>query len=88
MPGHYWRAGVKKTKAQWIEIFDMDEYQFGWADEWFIDLTPTEPHQIDRVKEIVNQEFEREGLHSITYKEAAETCVRKALTEFCKNKIA
>ena len=84
LPGHYWRAGLKKTKAEWMKIFDINSYQFGWATEWFIDLAP-KMEEPDRVKEIIKEEFERQNLHSITYKEATEICVRKALTEFCNH---
>lgn len=85
MPGHYWRAGIKKTKKEWMNLFNINSFQFGWATEWFIDLSPKDAEEVDRVKQIVKEEFNRQNLISITYTEAAENCVRKALTEFCKN---
>jgi len=85
IPTGYWRAGKKLSEKRWREIFNIPENSpFSWFSDWFIDLTPTPSEEIDRIKEIVNQVFTDLNLHSISYKEAAEICVRKALIEFCK----
>ena len=85
MPGYYVRAGAKKTEAQWRAEFHLHPDQpFDWFKEWFIDLTQPIKEQQDRIKEIVDDEFYRQGLFSLSYKEAAKTIVRRVLSEFIK----
>lgn len=71
-PSGYWRAGKRHTLKQWELAFGkISEFSM---DEWFIDLeirmSPT--YQRPDIKEIIEDEFERANLHSITYKECAE----------------
>ena len=81
IPGHYWRAGIRKTEKEWKEIFHMsDDYPFQWEREWFIDLRPQQEQPTDGVADIVDEVFEKEGLKSISYKEAAAKAIRLALT--------
>ena len=81
IPGNYWRAGLQKTEKEWIEIFHMYPLHFQWCQDWFLCLTPPDPEKTDRVREIVKEVFSDKGLKSISYKEAAEECVHKALLE-------
>jgi hypothetical protein len=73
-PDYYHRAGTKATKEEWEKIFPK-AFQFGGTnDEWFIDLSikkdDTEQKE-ELVWNVVNDVFNRNGLHSISYKEAA-----------------
>lgn len=83
MPGRYWRAGAKKTEAEWKKEFGIKpDYPFQWCMDWFIP-PPEEPnYHIDEVKEVVKSVFDRQQLHSITYREAAEECCREVLARF------
>lgn len=83
MPGRYWRAGAKKTEREWKIIFQIKEnWPFSWEAEWFIDLRVKPELAKDEILELVSEIFSKRELHSITYKEAACTCVREAMTRF------
>jgi hypothetical protein len=85
-PQGYWRAGMKKTEAEWRKEFHIsDSYPFQWVEEWFIDLSPKEEPEIDEVFDIVRKIFDKKDLHSITYREAAVEACKQCLIYF-KNK--
>lgn len=69
-PNGYWRAGIKKTESEWRKEFGNENMTM-W-NSWFIDLsvrasiTPK-----DELQTLANSVFDRYGLASITYKEAA-----------------
>lgn len=73
-PDGYKRAGTKATREEWEKLFPT-AFQFGGKnDEWFIDLSikqdDTEQKQ-NLIWDVVNDVFEKHGLHSISYKQAA-----------------
>lgn len=70
-PAGFWKAGSKATEKGWINAFG--DFHICWASEWFIDLSKyEEPDTTDELRELVNKVFERKGLNSITYKDAAQ----------------
>ncbi len=75
MPGRYYGAGIQKTGSEWLELFPNLPV-FGGAGEWFIDLTEHVVPAVDPICSLVNDIFEKAGLRSTTYKEAAVACVR------------
>lgn len=69
-PSGFWRAGIKHTQAEWAREFNNPKLTM-WTD-WFIDTTKVEePTDPDELYQLVKDVFEKKGLHSITYKEAA-----------------
>lgn len=83
MPGHYYRAGQQQTKEEWLQIFP-DGFDFDWRD-WFIDLKALEDSQyqpINLIQELVNEIFDRKGLHSISYRQTACICVEQYLKKY------
>ncbi len=79
-PEMYKRAGTKATKEEWEKIFPK-AFQFGdMNEEWFIDLSikqdDTEQKE-NLVWDVVNEVFEKNGLHSISYKQAAAKCCQE-----------
>lgn len=79
-PDCYKRAGTKATREEWEKIFP-NAFQFGDRnEEWFIDLSikvdDTEQKE-NLVWDVVNEVFEKNGLHSISYKQAAVKCCQE-----------
>lgn len=69
-PSGFWRAGIKHTQAEWQKEFN-DPNLTMWND-WFIkESIENEPALRDRLYKLVNDVFEKKGLYSISYKEAA-----------------
>ncbi len=84
-PDLYKRAGTKATREEWEKIFPK-AFQFGDRnDEWFIDLSikkdDTEQRQ-DLARDVVHDIFEKRGLYSISYKQAAMLCCHEYLRKF------
>lgn len=78
-PGGYWRAGTRKTKKEWVELFNIASYLFDHKNynEWFIDpLEVIEEFELDDLSKIVNEVFGRKELRSISYKDAAKEVAR------------
>lgn len=76
-PDRYLRAGTKATREEWEKLFPK-AFQFNdMNEEWFIDLSvkKEEVHKTDLAREVVNEIFEKRGLYSQTYTQAAiESC--------------
>lgn len=73
-PDCYHRAGTKATKEEWEKLFPK-AFQFGGVnDEWFIDLSIKQDDSEQKenlIWDVINEVFEKHGLHSISYKKAA-----------------
>lgn len=78
-PGHYFRAGMRRTEAEWKEIFAFNDIR--WESDWFIDLTKQEQDILlkDELGLIIEDVFSRKKLNSITYKEAARMVAEQFL---------
>ena len=75
-PDCYIRAGKRKTKEEWEQLFPK-AFQFFCNDEWFIDLTPKEEqpkYEKSIVEKLVDEVFDSHGLLSISYRKAAVMC--------------
>lgn len=69
-PNGYWRAGIRKTQAEWCKEFNNPNLTM-WND-WFLDTSKVEEKDdYDELYQLVKDVFEKKGLHSISYKEAA-----------------
>lgn len=79
MPGSYMRAGIQKTRKEWKILFPHI-INFDWEREWFLLLGVPNKQSVDQIQEIVDEVFDKEGLKSISYKEAAAKAIRLALT--------
>lgn len=70
VPNGYWRSGMRKTHKEWAKEFSTSHLTL-WND-WFIDCSKIEePDSTNELYQLVKDVFEKKGLHSITYKEAA-----------------
>lgn len=71
MNKRYIRAGSRKTEAEWKER--LGEFNIKWAIDWFIDLEESKDQEpIDELRELINDVFNKRGLNSVTYKQAAK----------------
>lgn len=69
-PSGFWRAGIRHTEAEWRQEFN-DPKLIMWND-WFFDTSIVkEKDNCDELYQLVKNIFEKKGLHSISYKEAA-----------------
>lgn len=87
-PDRYIRAGERKTLEEWEKIFG--KIAESELDIWFIDLDKLKLKNPDPLTDIINEVFEYEGLHSITYKQAARIIARRyaALISSQNNKLS
>lgn len=83
VPGEYVRAGTIKTKKEWKKLFPsaflFDTYETFQNHEWFINKSlPIKKYdgKPNLQREIVHKIFSKRGLMSMTYKEAAEACLK------------
>jgi hypothetical protein len=75
-PSGYIRAGVKKTSREWEAIFPI--CNCSGNTEWFIDIQNKPVEFFDAPEAvIVNYIFNKHGLASISYKQAALECLSK-----------
>lgn len=82
-PAGYWRAGAKKTEAEWRHEFHIpDSTPFDWVREWFIDISPSKEKKLDEIEEIVKLIFTKHQLHSISYRDAAIEACKECLNRF------
>jgi len=81
LPGMYYRAGNQKTKSEWIALFPH-AFTLGENVEWFISLPLQEEKTVqDTAVRIVSEVFQKMGLRSISYRMAAEQCIRQYVAE-------
>lgn len=76
-PNGYVRAGLRNTRAGWEKDWP-NAFDFH-SNEWFIEIKADTPIETDTDMEyeIVRDIFEKRGLHSISYKEAAVACIKE-----------
>lgn len=84
-PRGYWRAGIRKTLTDWET--DMGGEISDWsANEWFYRVEELEAQEKETGKDIIenltNEIFSHLGLHSISYKEAANAVTLQALERY------
>ncbi len=75
VPGRYYPAGDRKTGSEWLTLFPDADVIDEW-DDWFIDTTTRPEPASDPILNLVNDVFDKRGLCSISYKEAAVACVK------------
>lgn len=82
-PERYIRAGEQKTREEWEKIFP-DAFKLS-QDTWFIDMSKAKIKTENHIAwEIVNELFAKNGLKSITYKEAAVASIKEYIRQTTK----
>lgn len=76
-PQGYFRAGLQKSRNEWEKLFPKSFTNSLYKDEWFVLVSDVDEDK-DPLNEylVIKKVFEEQGLHSITYKEAAAKCMR------------
>lgn len=69
-PSDFIRAGTRKTETHWKER--LGDFEMTFESDWFIDLEEQEKidRQIDELDILIKTIFSKQGLNSISYKEA------------------
>lgn len=78
-PGHYFRAGQRKTAKEWYELFKFVD--ISWEKDWFMDVEGIQENEFsDVLSRIIIEEFEKRGLRSQTYSTAARAIAQRWIT--------